>query len=190
MKKIIIITLFLLISVTLSAQTVENEKENIAGSRDHTWLIGFDGGLGMPMEFYDLEAVGMDGHLSFDFAYPVKDNLAVGFYFTFGVGFLSRVHPYSPYDQFFTPFKINAGLMMEIGDLENKPFLLGFAPCAGLGFVDMDLVLPVEIRFGRFFYGNWYLMGSVTYGISLAKETAYFEPAIIVGYNFGHKKRK
>lgn len=189
MKKIMIVTLFLLISATLSAQTAGNENA-AESSRDHTWLIGFDGGLGMPMEFYDLEAVGMDGHLSFDFAYPVKDNLAVGFYFTFGVGFLSRVHPYSPYDQFFTPFKINAGLMMEIGDLKNKPFLLGFAPCAGLGFVDMDLVLPVEIRFGRFFYGNWYLMSSVTYGISLAKETAYFEPAIIIGYNFGHKKRK
>ena len=189
MKKAVIIAVFLLFCIAIPAQAAENESA-AESQRDYTWLIGFDGGLGMPMEFYDLEAVGMDGHLSFDFAYPVRDNLAVGFYFTFAVGFLSRVHPYSPYDQFFTPFKINAGLMMEIGDLKNKPFLLGFAPCAGLGFVDMDLVIPVEIRFGRFFYGNWYLMGSVTYGISLAKETAYFEPAIIVGYNFGHKKRK
>ena len=81
MKKAVIIAVFLLFCITLPAQAAENESA-AESPRDYIWLIGFDGGLGMPMEFYDLEAVGMDGHLSFDFAYPVRENLAVGlFYF-------------------------------------------------------------------------------------------------------------
>jgi hypothetical protein len=51
----------------------------------------------------------------------------------------------------------------------------------------MDVVLPVGVRFGRVLKRNWYLMGELTYHVSLAGETACIEPAIRVGYNFGRK---
>ena len=77
---------------------------------------------------------------------------------------------------------------MEVGELRQKPFIFGVGPCAGLGFVDMDLVLPWEIRFGRFVSEHWYIIFELTYGVSLAHETVYLEPSVRVGYNFGHKK--
>lgn len=58
-----------------------------------------------------------------------------------------------------------------------------------LEYVDMDLVLPIEVRFGRVFSNNWYVMGELSYGISLAKETRCIEPSIRVGYNFGNKSK-
>ena len=76
---------------------------------------------------------------------------------------------------------------MQIGDLTNKPYLLGVAPATGLGFYDMDLVLPIDVRFGKYITDRWYIMGELTYHISLADETATIEPAIRVGYNFGKK---
>ena len=73
-------------------------------------------------------------------------------------------------------------------DLDYKPYIFGISPCIGLGFVDMDLVLPVELRFGRVF-SKWYVMGELLYGISLANETICIEPSIRIGYNFGPRKR-
>jgi hypothetical protein len=80
--------------------------------------------------------------------------------------------------------------MMQIGDLQNKPYLLGVAPFTGFGLYDNDMVLPVEVRFGRYITDRWYIMGELTYHVSLAAETATLEPAIRVGYNFGRKQRK
>ena len=69
-------------------------------------------------------------------------------------------------------------------------FLIGVCPGTGMGFVDMDLFLPVEVKFGRFITDRWYIMGQFAYRISLAAETVCFEPTIRVGYNVGHKPRK
>ena len=61
------------------------------------------------------------------------------------------------------------------------------APFTGFGLYDMDMVLPVEVRFGKYFTDRWYVMGELTYHVSLADETATLEPAIRFGYNFGRK---
>lgn len=53
----------------------------------------------------------------------------------------------------------------------------------------MDMALPVEIRFGKYITDRWYIMGELTYHVSLAKETATLEPAIRFGYNFGRKQK-
>ena len=107
-----------------------------------------------------------------------------------GGGFLGTFKPYNEYDKYSAVIKLSAGLLMEFGDINNKPFILGIGPGTGLGYVDMDLVLPIEFRFGRQFSNNWYIMGELVYGVSLAKETRCIEPAIRVGYNFGHKAKK
>ena len=78
---------------------------------------------------------------------------------------------------------------MAFGDLQDKPWLIGVAPCTGFGLYDTDLVLPVEVRFGKYITDRWYIMGELTYHVSLANETATLEPAIRVGYNFGRKQK-
>ncbi len=148
-------------------------------------LKGLSGGLALPIEIQDLNAVGMDIYLGFDYAKPLSDTFALGFYLTAGGGFMGAIHPYSKYDRFYYPFKFSAGLLMEIGELRNHPFIFGVGPCTGIGFVDMDLILPWEFRIGLFVSDHWYVMAELTYGVSLAHETVYIEPSIRVGYNFG-----
>jgi hypothetical protein len=53
----------------------------------------------------------------------------------------------------------------------------------------MDMVLPVEVRFGKFITDRWYVTGELTYHVSPARETAVIEPAVRVGYNFGRKTK-
>ena len=113
----------------------------------------------------------------------------MGFYISGGGGFLGTFKPYNEYDKYYAVIKVSAGLLMEFGDLNDKPFIVGIGPCSGISYVDMDLVLPIELRFGRVFSNNWYVMGELVYGYSLAKETRCIEPAIRVGYNFGYKKK-
>ncbi len=152
-------------------------------------LKGLSFGLGLSAENRDIKAIGLSGHLGFDFAQPVNDSLALGFSLELGGGFMGAVHPYSQYDRFYVPFTFSLGFLMEQGNLNEKPFIFGLTPCTGIGFVDMDLVLPLKLRIGRFFYKRWYIMGELTMGISLAHETLYFEPSLLVGYNFGQNKR-
>ena len=156
-----------------------------AHAEDLPKLIGMDVGVALPAEIYDLEAIGFNLHLGFDFAYPVTDTFAMGFYLSLGGGVIGAVHPYSEYDRYYYPFRFSGGLLMEIGELRQRPFIFGVGPCAGMGFVDMDLILPWEIRFGRFVTDRWYVLAELTYGVSLAHETVYIEPSIRVGYNFG-----
>lgn len=181
MKKIIILALVIICCTVAFAQ---NSKSGLPG------LKGMNVGVGIPVECYDIKAAGFNLHLGGDFTYPISDKFAMGFYICGGGGFLGTFKPYNEYDKFSPVIKLSAGLLMEFGDLNDRPFIVGVGPCAGLGYVDMDLVLPLEFRFGRHLSNNWYIMGELVYGVSLAKETRCFEPAIRVGYNFGHKAKK
>lgn len=180
MKKLFIFTLVLLCSGAVFSQNATTEFPR---------LKGLNIGIGIPVECYDLKAAGTNIHIGGDFAYPVNDKFAMGFYISGGGGFLGTFKPYNEYDKFSSVIKLSAGLLMEIGNLKNQPYILGIGPGAGLEYVDMDLVLPIEVRFGRVFANNWYVMGELSYGISLANETRCIEPSIRVGYNFGHKAR-
>ena len=178
MKRTFILALALIISIITFAQ-----------NSNRTRLKGLNFGVGIPIECYDLKAAGFNFHIGGDFAYPVSDKFAMGFYISGGGGFLGSFKPYNEYDKFYSAIKVSAGLLMEFGELNDKPYIVGIAPGTGLGYVDMDLVLPIELRFGRMFSNHWYVMGELVYGYSLAKETRYFEPAIRIGYNFGHKAK-
>ena len=180
MKRIFIFTIALICGTVVYAQNTK---------KDLPRLKGLNFGAGIPIECYDLKAAGLNLHIGGDFAYPVNDKFAMGFYISGGGGFLGSFKPYNEYDKFYTVIKLSAGLLMEFGDLNNKPYILGIGPGAGIGYVEMDLVLPIEVRFGRMFSNHWYVMGELSYGISLAGETRCIEPAIRVGYNFGHKAK-
>jgi hypothetical protein len=75
---------------------------------------------------------------------------------------------------------------MEFGDLRESPFMLGISPFAGFGLCDDWIVIPLEVRFGRVFSNNWYVMGELA--MSYFYSYPYIEPSIRVGYNFGNKK--
>lgn len=180
MKKSIIIAVTLLVSAMTFAQKAE---------RDYNVLKGLSWGLGLPIEMRDLPGMGEALNIGYDCAYPVNDRFALGFYLTGGFGYWSEFKQYSTVDRTHVTFRLAAGLMMSIGDRTQRPFLLGVAPCTGFGLYDLDMVLPMEVRFGRFITDRWYIMGELTYHISLAHETAVLEPAVRVGYNFGRKSR-
>ena len=177
-------TSLLFFALLIGAMAFADEKPE----RDYTTLKGLSWGLGLPVEFRDLPGMGLTANIGYDCAYPVNDRFALGFYLNAGGGFWGEFRKYSNIDHIHVVFRLNAGLMMAIGDLKDRPYLLGVAPATGFGLYDMDLVLPVEVRFGRYITDRWYLMGELTYHISLAGETACLEPAIRVGYNFGRKK--
>lgn len=177
MKKIFL-ALALMVSVMTFAQSAE---------RDYNTLKGLSFGVGMPFEMRDLPGEGATLNIGYDCAYKVKDNFYMGFYLTGGGGYWGEYKKYSDIDHFHTVFRLTAGLQMMFGDIQNKPWLIGVAPCTGFGLYDMDMVLPVEVRFGRYITNRWYIMGELTYHVSLVHETATLEPAIRFGYNFGRK---
>ena len=177
MKKSIILVMALIVSAMAFAE------------RDYKTLKGFSFGVGLPFEMRDLPGAGLIVNIGYDCAYPVNDRFAMGFYLTGGGGFWGEFKKYSDVDHFHPVFRLTAGLMMLIGNPQNKPWLVGVAPCTGFGLYDLDMVLPVEVRFGKFITDRWYIMGELTYHVSLAGETATLEPAIRVGYNFGRKQK-
>ena len=162
----------------------------VFAERDYKTLKGLSWSVGLPIECRDLPGMGLSASIGYDCAYPVNDHFAMGFYLTGGGGFWGEFKKYSNVDHYHAVFRLTAGLMMQIGDLTNKPYLLGVAPATGFGLYDMDVVLPVEVRFGKYITDRWYIMGELTYHISLANETACLEPAVRVGYNFGRKIKK
>ena len=176
MKKSFILVIALIVSTITFAQ-----------ERDYNSLNGLSFGVGLPIECRDLPGMGLSVNVGYDYAYPVSDNLALGFYLTGGGGFWGEFQKYSQVDNQHVCFRLVAGLMMQIGDPQNKPYLVGIAPCTGFGLYDGDMTLPVEVRFGKFITDRWYVMGELTYHLSLANETATIEPAVRVGYNFGRK---
>ena len=175
MKKSIILAITLLLSVLAFAE------------RDYNTLKGLSFGIGLPIECKDLPGMGLSANIGYDCAYPINNKLALGFYLNGGGGFWGEFKKYSNVDNCHVTFRLTAGLMMRIDDGNNKPWLVGVAPCTGFGLYDMDMVLPIEVRFGKFITDKWYIMGELTYHVSLANETACLEPAIRVGYNFGKK---
>ena len=176
MKRTIIIALTLLMSVAVYAE------------RDYNTLKGLSFGVGLPIECKDLPGMGLSGNIGYDCAYPINDKLALGFYLNAGAGFWGEFKKYSDVDHTHVTFRLTAGLLLRIEDGNNKPWLVGVAPCTGFGLYDMDMVLPVEVRFGKFITERWYIMGELTYHVSLANETVCIEPAIRVGYNFGKRR--
>ena len=179
-----------LLVLALVCCTASVFAQNDSTYTKNPWLIGLDLGAAVPMEVKDLHAAGFNGYASFDFAYPLTDKFALGFYASLGGGFLKERNYYSKYDNMFYVVKFSTGILMEIGDLKKQPFILGISPLSGFAFVDMDYIKPLEVRFGRMFSNKWYVMGEFVYGFSLADETVYIEPSIHVGYNFGYKPRK
>lgn len=182
MKRHIATMIVLMLSISAFAQS--------KAERDYTTLKGLSFGIGIPFECRDLPGAGLTLNIGYDKTYPINNHFAMGFYLTGGGGFWGEYKKDGEDDYLHGVFRLTAGVMMQIGNQNNKPYLLGIAPCTGFGLYDLDLVLPVEVRFGKYITDRWYVMGELTYHASLADETVCIEPAIRIGYNFGRKVRK
>lgn len=178
----------------------------VVSKRYRPLLIGGNIGLGIPMgvDYYGDFGAGLDFQLGFDFAYPFTERFAFGAYFSIGGGFMGGSRYYygeylgDYYDEHLGDyyyeyldgmFKFSIGLLMEIGDLDERPFIMGISPCLGFGLSGPIAFVPLEFRFGRAFRNNMYILGEATFGVPLGGRF-YFEPTIRVGYNFGHNIRR
>ncbi len=201
MKKFLLIVLAALLAAPVWAQS---------GGRNQ--FLGVNGVVGPTLCWVTNKDVtmhnfGMSIGFGLDWAHPVSDNFAIGMYFALGMG------PNFYNDFLNTPSSdagvsmstnFRAGLLMLIGNVNQNPFILGFAPMTGLTFDNSGprhsyWGSPIEVRFGRVLNNNLYITGNLTAGVPTMmdyfsdpelKLALFFEPSITIGYNFGPKLKK
>lgn len=115
--------------------------------------------------------------LGVDIAWPVSDRFAIGLYFNGGP--LLDVW-YSGYPNV---FDVKVGVFMLVGDINNKPFIIGIAPCTGFGMNDWASYLPFELRFGRVLSKRFYITGNLNIGIPISHYM--IEPSVTFGWRIG-----
>lgn len=198
MKKIFLLSVLAFLTASAFARTGDDWTEG------PNRFLGLNATITSPIAGYHnpdyrVEAYGSEIKIGVDCAYRIADRFALGFYVAIGGGpvFSKRVWAS---DNFVDPngikpgFDLRAGVLMLVGDLAEKPFIIGVAPCTGFGMFNPNIYLPVEARFGRELGKGFYLTGNLTVGVPLAyhdgTESYYFiEPAVSIGYNFGPRKR-
>ncbi len=129
-------------------------------------------------------ALGLYLKFGVDFAYPVSDKFGIGAYTVIGGGPDMRIGGGGANFAGGMDFKV--GLLMLAGDVNDRPFIIGIAPCTGFAFDYFGGYLPLEIRFGRVTKKHLYVTGNITFGMPLDGEFV-IEPALSIGYHFGDK---
>ena len=173
-------------------------------AKEKTMLLGLNVGGASPLYFaYDgIYRKGFDMTLGLDFAYPITQNFALGFYVQSGLGFrlesewsiLRDAYHSCYYDQY--NWEMNTGLLMTMGDMRQKnAFLLGLgAGILGnwyaawsfnmrLGFVNhtgVYMSFDLNTDFGAGYKSGYDIDGNYYWNT-----ISYFRPAISIGYNFG-----
>lgn len=164
---------------------------------------------GLQMQSTSLKT-GISPKFGIDIAWPVSNSFAIGLYFNAGPSlylFGREDHlirsDFSYYDEGSRTehhceigFDAKVGILMLVGSLNNKPFIIGMAPCTGynlsitkgrylflhsvhgFSFLDYPIEhLPFEFRFGRLISKHFYLTGNVNIGIprkiNLKRELRY-----------------
>lgn len=153
-------------------------------------------------DYYDYSfGKGIGWNIGMDIAFPLSERFALGFYMNFGQQFVwydchfhylyEEVDLYSNYyseerdsysynDQI-TSFEIKLGLLMLVGNLNSRPFIIGIAPFTGYPF-------PLELRIGRMLSKHFYITGNVNVRIPpLVWDTFMIEPSITLGWHFGDR---
>ena len=129
--------------------------------------------------------LGMNLKFGVDFAWPVADRFAIGVYTMIGGG-PSMSLGNSGVDVFSGGMDFKVGLFMLAGDVNNRPFIIGIAPCTGFAMTAKNGYVPLEFRFGRVIKKHLYISGNLTFGVPLSGSFT-IEPAITLGYHFGDK---
>ena len=135
-------------------------------------FFGLNGTLGIPI----LTGVGANLKIGADFAWPLSDNFAIGAYTNIGGGGFVGSSSGGTFD-----FKV--GLLMLAGDVNDRPFIIGIAPCTGYGFGPVYNGATFELRFGRAIREHLYITGNLNMYIG----NFAIEPGVTVGYYFGDR---
>ncbi len=136
-------------------------------------FVGLNATLGM--QWYD--CISFSPKFGLDMAWPISNNFAIGFYLNIGPNF-------NLFD-YFIPEILDAkvGVLMFVGDIGKSPFIIGLAPCSGIGFNDFDMYLPFELRFGRVLGKRFYITGNLNIGIPI--DLFMIETSITLGWRLG-----
>ena len=176
-------------------------------------FVGFNITLGMPMtmpyyydytpyysEYYEYEKgyLGIGGcpKLGLDISWPLSDKFAIGFYINGGPNFTLNRFTGCWYDQYYDEynpyyysrldigFDVKVGILMLVGDVTNRPFIIGASPCTGFNLTNEWANLPLELRFGRVLGERFYITGNLNLGIPLGGPLM-IEPGIALGWRLG-----
>lgn len=156
------------------------------------WGYGYDD--------YDF-GKGISPKLGLDIVWPVSDKFAIGLYFNIGYTFTwchEGIYDYynpdyvGEYDGGFRTYTIlthhgfdmKIGFLMLAGNLSNRPFIIGIAPCSGFNYTSDQVFLPLEFRFGRVLGKRFYITGNLNMGIPI-DGTFMIEPSISLGWRLG-----
>ena len=132
--------------------------------------------------------IGVNLKFGIDFAYPITDKFGMGAYMNIGGGPGFSLDG-SAFIGGNVDFKV--GLLMLAGDVNDRPFIIGLAPCTGFGMAitgtaaEVDYV-PFEIRFGRVTKKHLYVTANVNIGVPI-EGIVMIEPGMTIGYHFGDK---
>ena len=135
--------------------------------------------------------------LGIDISWPLSDKFAIGFYLNAGPNITyTPVSEYSYYVSSFYytsvdfGFDVKAGILMLIGELNNRPFIIGVSPSfTGYNMTGGDGYLPLELRFGKVLGERFYITGNLNMGIPFYSPCAFMiEPGIALGWRLGKLK--
>lgn len=151
-------------------------------------------------EFDAVYPFGIGGNVKFgvDFAYPVSDRFGIGFYTAIGGGIMCYIPKEKVFDNDLRwTFDLKFGLLMLMGDVNERPFILGLAPCTGFMKISSIsyseapdfMCVPLEIRLGRVIKEHLYVTGNIMAGIPV-KGKFILEPGFSIGYHFGNRLKK
>ena len=157
-------------------------------------------GINWPVEYSDIiYTYGFGGMPEFglDFAYPVSQNFAIGFYVGGGPCF-GRFH--SDYkdavnvQEMFIGGEFKFGVLMLAGDVNRRPFIIGLVPMSGLTATTSKNIandgLPLEIRFGKVFTDHFYMTANCSMALfsgHAQNDISIITPSLTFGYHFGSK---
>ena len=159
-------------------------------------FVGLNVSIGLPttMPYYYSSyhdygfGTGTSPKLGMDFAWPVSDNFAIGFYFNVGpnlsiVNYNDNYYYYSS-TRFAVGINGKIGLLMLVGNISDRPFIFGVAPCTGFITIPYQSYLPLELRFGRVLGKRFYITGNLNMGIPI-NGSFMIEPGIALGWRLG-----
>ena len=170
-------------------------------------FLGINGVAGIPLAYrnYSMYGSGLDVDYTFtidlsvkagvDFAWPLSDKFAIGGYFNVGggVGNFQYRRAYNSSikidNELDLSFDAKIGLLMLIGNINERPYILGISPCLGFENVGGVFYLPIELRLGKVLKEHLYLTGNLNIGVPITINGSgiMVEPSVAVGYHFGDK---
>ncbi|MBO4535615.1 MAG: hypothetical protein J5702_00260 [Bacteroidales bacterium] len=190
MKKLLIIFLAALLAAPAWARGA-SEKENR--------FLGLSVTASAPIALYSnpdyhTQGFGAEALIGVDYAHRLTDRFALGFYAMIGGGPVFSRHIYADdnsvdWNSAKPGINLKAGLLMLAGDILDKPYIIGIAPCTGFCFCNPSIYLPAEVRFGRMITKGLYLTGNVAFGLPLGyndgtEHNLIFEPSLTLGFKF------